>query len=505
MEQERKSEKWIYALGGVFAFTLFSQGGYFALGFIPAGFIMAILLIFKRITLHRRQLIWLLFCGWYMLCSLKNGFVTEYFAKALLPVAVTAFGLLISSETEETRDRLIEIIVKISIAAAAVAVYICIETSVKNRDLYRLLYPFQYSNASGVFFAVTAILAKKSNSLFIKRTKWILYVALILSQSVASIALAVTAELLIGKSLKKTLAVAAGVVIFVILLHSRVYQSMGTFIERILQIRDGMECILKNPIFGIGAGAWEYEKYKYQSGFYIATVIHSSIVQIGVNGGVLCLLLFCGYAGKKLLQLFKYDKIYFYGAAVLILHSAVDFTLSFLAVDVLLLLLLSMGKEEKGLPLKNRYKIIPAVIVVFVFSCGIYNHNKIINIKRIKAGEVYAKTFENSILPKFSADANIKYIDSLYKIGRVEEAEKLADETPFHATQLMIDKMKFCPTKDIMCEVMKENPYNINLHNSIKTGKGYPYKEVEDITAEAIENMSLFGKILYNFQGGEIK
>ena len=104
------------------------------------------------------------------------------------------------------RKKLADILLEISVWIAIVAVVHCLVISFCASSLLRLRFPFDYPNASGIYFAVCYFSAEKSGSKFIRKTKYLFLLSLLLTQSVGSIgifALALIYELIINKEYNK--------------------------------------------------------------------------------------------------------------------------------------------------------------------------------------------------------------------------------------------------------------------------------------------------------------
>jgi len=93
----------------------------------------------------------------------------------------------------------------------------------------RLKFPFQYANASGIFFGVMFILARYCEFSWAKKRQYIFFLGLILTQSVGSIGVTVIAEICLSKNLKRTLMILGVLIVGAVFLKGRVYQSIGTF------------------------------------------------------------------------------------------------------------------------------------------------------------------------------------------------------------------------------------------------------------------------------------
>lgn len=117
----------------------------------------------------------------------------------------------------------------------------------------------------------------------------------------------------------------------------RIGEGMQTFGERLCQMYDGMCIIARYPVFGIGAGNWAYEYPRFQTSQYVTTVVHSSIVQIGVDAGIpamaLAIALFVlGWKNRKA------DLRFDLAILLVFIHSIFDFSFQFFPLCALSLI-----------------------------------------------------------------------------------------------------------------------------------------------------------------------
>jgi hypothetical protein len=117
-----------------------------------------------------------------------------------------------------------------------------------------------------------------------------------------------------------------------------------TYIERVIQITDGANIMLRYPL-GFGPGNWALHHMEYQTANYSASHIHSSFMQVGVDGGIIALV---GFALLIIMWLYR-QKInkYSVAAMMILFHAMQDFTLSFLSVVMLLIILMRAAIPEQ--------------------------------------------------------------------------------------------------------------------------------------------------------------
>ena len=170
------------------AFLLLGNGGFFEESILIAGVVITALTFYKKefFRLSVSQMLLFGFSAWYFICSVKDGFVIEYASRGLIPFVVFLFWIAISQE-KINKDKLADILLEISIWIAVVGVLWTVVDSVKAYSLVRLRFPFDYSNASGIYFAMCCFMSERSKTKFVKRAKYLFLAALLLTQSVGAI------------------------------------------------------------------------------------------------------------------------------------------------------------------------------------------------------------------------------------------------------------------------------------------------------------------------------
>lgn len=185
------------------------------------------------------------------------------------------------------------------------------------------------------------------------------FIALVLTRSVA-VAILFVFGLMIYLILEKRsmasflLAVFGLVLILCIyeMMSGRIVESVQTFIERIIQIYDGLRLAGPSPFIGIGPGAWRQSYRFVQSAQYSANVIHCGYLQILLDGGIFALTAFLWFCITRMLCIFKersnipHSSFVVAGIVLMLLHFMVDIDIQFAFIDLLLVLFLSRGNEK---------------------------------------------------------------------------------------------------------------------------------------------------------------
>lgn len=502
-EREKSNNVVCRIITVLFFFIILNQGGYFEGAIAAAGIAEALILFFAGRKTSKSIFLMPVFCLWYFICSIKNEIVTEYALRGLIPSVSLMFCYIIPQKKEKY---ILNSVLKISVIISVCSIINCVAISMGAMQLKRSLFPFQYSNADGIYFSIIFLLLKNHENTYLKKSRWIVGLALMLTQSVGAVGLTVIGELILDYKKKKLLVIFIGAIILGFCFHERLYESIGTFTERLLQIYDGIKCIIKNPIFGIGAGRWELLKPYYQSGFYSANTIHSSIVQIGVNSGFIGIAIFIMCLIQIFIKLQKVEKKYLLCAVILIVHSCMDFTMSFLAVNMLSCLIFMQKDNDTFKNTKHRIPVL-LILVMFMFIAGGLYESRKMNDKINKNEYLIAiDNYNSSFFLKHSSTAFTDYLKSLYAVKAYDELFDLIDNTEYPPAYLIILQIWCCENSEVMIKNLRQQPYNITLYNEIyKCDDKFVRIKADEILQSSIENMSYFGKLLYKKQGGIFK
>lgn len=500
----------VYAVGAIFAYIILNQGGYFAGGIVSAGLIISLLILRTRVQMKVTELIFFAFSLWYFFCSVRMGFDIQHTAKGILPMVCVMFRLLLP-EDEKTVQKLCEAVIKVAFYITVIAILICIYSSVAAIRLRRLTFPFQYANVSGIFFGVMFILSRYSGFEWARKRQYVFLMALALTQSVGAVGVTVITEIVMSRSLKRTLAILAIIVIGAVVLKSRVYQSMGTFIERFLQIHDGLVCMTDNYIFGIGAGRWGLAKALYQSGFYEAREIHGSIAQIGVDSGAVGLGLFIAALVFAFKCIRFSNKAYLAGIIMILAHSLLDFAFAFTAMGILMMLLFACGKdtsarvcEIKALPRMAVAGV--AIIGLVIMAAGISQVKKLDGIAARQDYPECIKYYEAHPLTHQTVAAKEDYAKALYATGDKENCLTTIENIDVLSPDMIVLKRGCCGDWREVLKYLEVQRYNRVVYRTVfyKSNNEELQDKTKEMLDEAIDSMSFFGEILYNFKGEKI-
>jgi len=466
----------------VFVLTLINQGGFFYGAIIFAMLLLSVGLFFIKPEFSKSSILFLVFCLWYFFCSVRNGFAVEDAIKGFLPMSVY-FMHLITTDKTYSPDAAKKSILKLSVFLAIISVIICIAQTAVRKIFIDAVFPFWYANTTGLYFGICYILSKDLSDKFLDKYRFVFLLALVATRSVGAIVLTYLSAFIFSENKKKFVIFSLPIAVLAVFFKSQIVQSYASLMERFLQMHDGICCMIKNPVFGIGAGKWEDAKHVYQTGFYVAKVIHSSIIEIGVNSGFVGLILFVA----SLVMLFYRKRISRHNLLCLLMiliHSFIDFSLSFAAIGFLAVL--CIPKEEETIE-TGKIKIFPVAGMVFcIFAFCILSTASVMN----KSADVNINTLKP--LSNVSDTAFERYLYELYRNDRTYEINELIWEKEYPTTSEILLLIKIDDNKEESIKTfLKKQPFNMDLRDALNL-KDNKY---------AFEKMSYIGRKLYELKG----
>ena len=156
--------------------------------------------------------------------------------------------------------------------------------------------------------------------------------------------------------------------------------------ERKVFIEDGLKLVKDNFWFGKGGNAWQYEMYNYQQYFYVANQVHSYILQLNIEYGIVSVISFIIII---FLTVYKYIKsknkfnlenfTLILAMLLLVIHSLMDFDMVFLYVMQVFFILLAMicsldteseSQDKELIVMQNKKIRIIYSIIIFALMIG---------------------------------------------------------------------------------------------------------------------------------------
>lgn len=389
----------VYGLTAALLLPVLIQGGFYPTAFLIPGAALAGAGALRRgRALERGELALWALALLYLAASLARGYSASSLAQACLPACCGAFLYLYLSLPQREKGRLLDWVVLASGLFAGLAILafcgaVPLTGAVSAR---RLQFTFQYANAAGSWFAAATLLAQDREEVRARRMTLPCLTALLLTRSMGALALygllqlvrlwrrreiwgevvlTHAAALLLAGAFLLTkgwlclpvvvllyglgwvwdrivpaalglklhwLGLLAGGAGAAVILASRARGAL-TLVERLVQIIDGLGAVARYPLLGVGAGNWPRYCPLFQSAQYSSTLVHSGLVQMGVDAGVPAAAL---AAAVLVLGWKRKGRSPAESLACLLLagHSLLDFTLQFLPIDLLLLALLFAGE-----------------------------------------------------------------------------------------------------------------------------------------------------------------
>lgn len=502
------------------------QGGFFPSIFLIAAMILSVATAISK--KHRPgicEIVLFLCFIVYCLTSLINGYDSSSLAQACLPGALAFFLYAYNCAAPCEKEKIIEFAVIVSGAFSILAILafcdvIPITGAVTAR---RLQFTFQYANATGAWFAAVILLGqdrknRKTSTAIIPCISALLLTrsvgalgTYIIAQTIRLIVLRKNKDLWHGLIADHIIAAFFSVAFFFVngwpavplvillgvtgsyrdkinmiaerlrlhwvclfagiacvpalLLSRRVSASVLTFAERLSQIKDGSHIILDNPMTGVGAGNWKLVYPYYQSAQYTSTVVHSSIIQVGVDAGALAVVLICIFI------FFAYRRKgrplgCNLAAGLLIVHSLLDITAQFFPICALTLVAL-FDISEDDRKAKQGSKVSSSVVIAIslassvFFSCMFFTElrsKQLVLLSQVNKWDVIADQYtrQRAIFGKNSEMKDL-YCSALYYAGEYERVAKETDASSMADTSALLlraDSIRMRGDQDAACRLL---------------------------------------------------
>lgn len=472
----------VYGLAAAILLPVLIQGGFYPTAFlIPGAALAGAGALRKGRALERgERALWAL-ALLYLLASLARGYNASSLAQACLPACCGAFLYLYLSLSQREKGRLLDWVALASglFAGLAILAFCGVVPLTGAVSARRLQFTFQYANAAGSWFAAAALLAQDREEVRVRRAALPCVTALLLTRSMGALALygilqlvrlwrrrALWGELVLTHAAAVPLAgafflgrgwlcllglallyglswyqdrlipaalgwklhwlgLAVGGAGAAVIAASR-WRGALTFVERLVQIIDGLGAVARNPLLGVGAGNWSRYCPLFQSAQYSSTLIHSGPVQMGVDAGVLAAAL---AAAVLVLGWKRGGRSRAESLACLLLagHSLLDFTLQFLPIDLLLLALLfaGEGQEKRSRRLAPRVALLGAAVLCAGMLYGQMQYKGLVYACRAGDWEDASARYERGPFGA-SGEARELYLQACYGLGRLD---RILEET----------------------------------------------------------------------------
>ena len=496
------------------------QGGFYGICYLFIGILTLIIFPFIVKKLPPKKILFAgaAFCALYILSTVVNGYSFDSAVSFSRPIVCFVF-LFIIYNTDKAK--LLKVILFSVCAIAFVSVVLYAAKVPGMASAGRLQGTFQYSNAAGICFAAAALMSNGVSDKKLKSTVFLFETALILTQSVGAVlcyilgyifmfilskisrqkfnaasqiitlgislacaaviymltryffvgAIVITAMLYlfriklydaVGKiHIGKIILYLGGIVIVIIATVAVVMRSnaLYTYAERLIQFSDSVNVIFHNSLSGIGAGNWQNVFAQWQSYPYGSAFMHSSIGQIGIDAGVLAVIV-AGYMAYLFFR--KKEASYIFIAGLMIAaHSLLDITLNFVFIDFLLIAAYYLVDKDE--PYVIKYKslsfsaYIPMCFLIYLFLGQLMiNSAKTENEFERTEQYVYSSyTNSYSLLnwcydnQKYDKAANLSMPCETYASLQIKTAALVALEEYDAAFTMAVKAIEAAPQKDI--------------------------------------------------------
>lgn len=223
-----------------------------------------------------------------------------------------------------------------------------------------------------------------------------------------------------------------------LLLPTRVNAALRSVSERACQVRDGLALWSASPLLGIGPDNWQYLYPYIQTAVYQTTVVHSSLVQLLLDAGLVGVVLFAGACAVGLRGLQRdvreddgdgWSFASLCAALLLLAYSAIEFDLQFSSLTCLLALLLSGPAGPRATPRRRMREAARgglaaglASILVCLPLCGVgalcaASSTALVIANRDGELGRCVRMFEENPLARADAAAQSEYLLAVYSLG----------------------------------------------------------------------------------------
>lgn len=347
----------------------------------------------------------------------------------------------------------------------------------------RLQSFLQYANTTALFMGIGALLSA-DKYMKNKQKRYIVIgllfiVSLLFTKSRTTLVLFILIFsvymccMLKGRNRKIFIAVIVSAVVVLMLTDMRITHislTEPTFIERIITYCDGTKMIFKG-IFGLGLGNWQFLQFENQTAPYKVMYIHNFFLQIGLDCGIIGLLMFIGVTVYFLYKNFRFRNVYYYIAVLMLMHSffEVDFNFGLVIVFYTFVLVCvnpdNLLKEYSFKPnraVKCIYSGVGIIIIVFTLCL---NYSQYLSVKGDKNAKL--DSYKASLVYKRANKFNPWDTELLLKLAKVEPNPKTA-----------VRYLEMC---------VERNPYYFEAYGTLT--ERYIYKKDYDNAIAAAENL----------------
>lgn len=205
--------------------------------------------------------------------------------------------------------------------------------------------------------------------------------------------------------------------------------------ERGIFIIDGIKLASQNWLTGIGGNGWEEAYKSIQSYNYDARESHCYITQLWIENGIIAVIAFAGILLITIRIMLKYKKnqycnIIFLSISMIILHSFIDFDMSFFCIKIIVFMGLGVIAGYKAENIKNGIvnKVISILLVVVFITSAIENSKIFILDNNIEKYNEKTEIEKVAKLLPYSLQIKEKQLELSSKEQNNEQTLKIVEE-----------------------------------------------------------------------------
>ncbi len=190
----------------------------------------------------------------------------------------------------------------------------------------------------------------------------------------------------------------------------------STFLGRLLYYKDAIPQILQNP-FGLGYMGYSYIQPTIQTGVYSTVFIHSELLQIALDIGIIPMIVFIITILISLINKNKFN-ICKQILLTIALHILFDFDLQFICMFLILVITLNLSKGKRYIINANTKIFIPIIVILQI----IYLYFGICTLMHYIGNDNIASKMYSAYT---EANLNLMYD---YSENNIEKANEIADK-----------------------------------------------------------------------------
>ena len=205
--------------------------------------------------------------------------------------------------------------------------------------------------------------------------------------------------------------------------------------ERGIFIIDGIKLANQNWLTGIGGNGWEEAYKSVQSYNYDARESHCYITQLWIENGIIAVIAFVGILVITIKTILKnkknqYCNIIFLSILMIVLHSFIDFDMSFFCIKIIVFMGLGILSGYKTVNIKNETtNKLFSILLVIIFMISAIENSKIfiINNNMEKYNEIAEIEKVTKLLP-YSLQLKERQLEILYEKQDNEQILKIVGQ-----------------------------------------------------------------------------